>query len=295
MPRSMQRVTTSARFFWNSGLPRSTPSQPSPFGQPPTTMSTRFQCPPRHTAETIRFGLAAAAVLHVGVVVEDLAGVGLLRIAGADDRRRGQSRGHARRRNGSIANEFPTRETFDRHREDSYHKPRDFTSANDTIPQSGERCRVGGQPEPRAKTQRNSWIRFKIALARRLRNWVTDLRFSGFASVPTPSPSAPAHGPTPPSTQAEPGSRVWTCCHLWKQSPAILLVPVARFPLVCVDFQRPQVERLIAVAAGDRGDDEFVLDNAHRFCRIRRRGKSTTPKGDTCPRGVRRSGTNRRP
>jgi len=57
MPRSMQRLTTSARFLWKVTESRSAPSQLPPWNALSTTLSTRFQCPPRQTAETINLVL----------------------------------------------------------------------------------------------------------------------------------------------------------------------------------------------------------------------------------------------
>ena len=105
----MQRVTTSERFFSNSGRSSFALSQLSPWKTSGTTVLTRFQCPPRHTAETIQIGLAAAAILHVGVVVEDLARVGLLGIGRVDRQRRRQPDRHAGRGDGRIADELAAR------------------------------------------------------------------------------------------------------------------------------------------------------------------------------------------
>ena len=53
-------------------------------------------------------GLAAAAVLHVGVVVEDLAGVGLVGIAGPHGVRGRQPDGGSRGGHGAAADEITT-------------------------------------------------------------------------------------------------------------------------------------------------------------------------------------------
>lgn len=54
MPRSMQRVTTSWRLRLNSAWFRSARSQLPPWKIPGTIWSTRFQWPPKQTAETIQ-------------------------------------------------------------------------------------------------------------------------------------------------------------------------------------------------------------------------------------------------